>query len=179
MTVFTIGHSTRTLEEFVALLREFGVACVADVRRFPGSRRHPHFHGHALAKGLEAAGIGYVHMPDLGGRRAPRPDSPNTAWQNAGFRAYADHMATPAFRDALDRLLSQAEAATVAVMCAEAVPWRCHRNLLSDAIVARGHDVMHILGPGDARPHLLHETARIRNDGTLEYPGGDSQLGLL
>ena len=168
--VWTIGHSTRALAELLALLAEFEVTAVVDVRRFPGSSRHPHFGGPALALSLAGAGIVYAHEPDLGGRRDPVPDSPNAAWRVAAFRGYADHMATPAFRAGLLRLLAQAEKSRPVILCAEAVPWRCHRQLIADALVARGAEVRHILGPGQERAHELNPSARPRPDGVLVYP---------
>jgi uncharacterized protein (DUF488 family) len=180
-TLFTIGHSTRTADAFVALLREHGVRALADVRRFPGSRRHPHFGREALAERLAAEGIAYHHVGALGGRRDPRPDSANTGWRNAAFRAYADYMATDEFAAAVAALIAVADDRPTAVMCAEAVPWRCHRNLLADALVARGHDVVHILAEGSTRPHTLNPLARVRpDDGTLVYPAAaDEQPRLL
>ena len=141
---------------------------LVDVRRYPGSRRHPQFEREALARALEGAGIEYRHEPDLGGHRQPRADSPNTAWRNAAFRGYADHTATPEFQQALARLL--AAPPRTAVMCAEAVPWRCHRQLIADALVARGVDVRHILGPRRVEPHVLHGDARVAPDGRVAYP---------
>ena len=172
--VFTIGHSTRELDAFIALLEREGVRHVADVRRFPGSRRHPQFGRDALALALEGRGIAYSHHPSLGGRRSPRPDSPNGAWRNAGFRGYADYMATPEFTDALERLLDVARAEPTAIMCAEAVPWRCHRSMIADALVARGVPVRHIL---DARtePHRLTSFAVVR-DGGIVYPPEQGEL---
>jgi uncharacterized protein (DUF488 family) len=172
--VLTIGHSTRNFDELLALLRAHEVTTLVDVRRFPGSRRHPQFNSPVLARALEEAGIAYVHEPDLGGRREPRPDSPNTAWRLASFRGYADHMATSAFRDALARVRGRAQRERPAVMCAEAVPWRCHRQLIADALVAAGTAVTHILGPGQARPHALNPSARLGADGVLVYPAADT-----
>jgi uncharacterized protein (DUF488 family) len=180
-TLFTIGHSTRSAEEFVALLRENGVRTLVDVRRFPGSRRYPQFGRDALAETLAGAGIEYRHAPELGGRREPRPESRNTAWRNASFRAYADHMETAEFEAALGELIVRAQASATVVMCAEAVPWRCHRNLIADALVARGHAVMHILAPGDRRGHDLSRHARVGPNGTVAYPApaSDDQTGLF
>lgn len=146
-----------------------------DVRRYPGSRRHPQFSRDALAASLAGAGIGYVHEPDLGGRRAARPDSPHSAWRVEAFRGFADHMETPDFGAALERLMRRAAETPTAILCAEAVPWRCHRRLISDALVARGVDVLHILGPGRAEPHELDAKARILPGGRLLYggPAGD------
>jgi uncharacterized protein (DUF488 family) len=166
--VFTIGHSTRPIADFLALLREHGARELVDVRRFPASRRHPQFHGAALAASLGEAGIAYRHEPDLGGHRSPREDSPNRGWRNEALRGYADHMATPAFREALERVAA-AGSGTV-VMCAEAHPSRCHRQLLADALLARQRPVVHILGPGLAEPHALTRGARPSPDGTVIYP---------
>jgi uncharacterized protein (DUF488 family) len=168
--VLTIGHSTRALAELLALLAEFEVTTLVDVRRFPGSRRYPHFSGPALARALSEVAIAYAHEPDLGGRRDPVADSPNTAWRVAAFRGYADYMATPAFRAGLLRVLAQAEQGRPVIMCAEAVPWRCHRQLIADALVARGVTVRHILGPGQERAHELNPSARPGPDGVLVYP---------
>lgn len=176
--VFTVGHSTRPIADLLALLAEHGVRTLVDVRRFPGSRRHPQYSRDALAASLAEAGIQYVHEPGLGGRRAARPDSPHTAWRVEAFRGYADYMETPEFQAALERLIQraegQAEGQTVAILCAEAVPWRCHRRLISDALVARGVQVMHILGPGRANPHELDPNARVLPGGRLLYAGPES-----
>lgn len=166
--IYTIGHSTRELHELVALLKENGVSRLADIRRFPGSRRYPHFSREALGESLPENGITYEHFEDLGGRRKPRPDSSNMALRNEQFRAYADYMATPEFHRAVDRLLDSDE--TTAYMCAEAVPWRCHRNLLSDELVRRGLDVVHIIGPHSLQTHTLAEYAVIEGD-HVGYPG--------
>ena len=180
-TLYTVGHSTRPLDEFLALLAAHGVQRLVDVRRFPGSRRHPQFGLDALASALADRGIGYVHAEALGGRReSAASDSPNRGWRNASFRAYADHMATPVFRAALDEVLDAAGRERTVVMCAEAVPWRCHRQLIADAAVARGWRVLHILAPGRADAHALHAEARVRPDGTVVYPGkGGEQRELL
>jgi len=176
--VFTVGHSTRPIADLLALLAEHGVRTLVDVRRFPGSRRHPQYSRDALAASLAEAGIQYVHEPDLGGRRAARPDSPHTAWRVEAFRGYADYMETPEFQAALERLIQraegQAEGQTVAILCAEAVPWRCHRRLISDALVARGVQVMHILSPGRANSHELDPNARLLSGGRLLYAGPES-----
>jgi uncharacterized protein (DUF488 family) len=172
MTIFTIGHSTRALEDLLALLREQGIARLADIRRYPGSRRYPHFSLEALSISLPEHGIEYLHMPALGGRRKPDADSPNTFWRNEQFRAYADHMASAEFRAAVDQLLA-AETRT-ATMCAEAVPWRCHRNLLSDELVRRGLEVLHIIGPGALQAHVLNPAARPAGD-HLIYPAAEEQ----
>jgi uncharacterized protein (DUF488 family) len=171
--IYTIGHSTRTLLEFVRLLNEHEVKRLADIRRYPGSRRHPHFSGESLAHSLPRAGILYEHFADLGGRRNPLKNSPNGAWENGQFRGYADHMATEVFHAATDRLL-ESEHAT-AIMCAEAVPWRCHRNLTSDELVRRGVEVIHILAPGSAQRHELNKMARIERDRVI-YPSGQGTM---
>ena len=168
--IYTAGHSTRSADELIELLREHDVGRLVDVRRFPGSRRHPHFNGATMQKWLAAAGIEYAHEVDLGGRRKGLAGSPNTAWRVAGFRAYADYMDTPEFRAALDRLVAGASMATTAIVCAEVVPWRCHRRLISDTLVARDIDVVHILGPDKSQPHELHPDAKVLEDGRLLYP---------
>lgn len=175
--IHTVGHSTLSAADFTALLGAHGIATLVDVRRFPGSRRHPQFGRDALRATLEAAGIGYVHEEDLGGRRPVAPDSPNDAWRNRGFRGYADHMDSATFRAALERLVALAERGPVAIMCAEAVPWRCHRNLIADALTARGIEVRHILSTRRADRHALNVRARVQPDGRLIY-AADPQLRL-
>lgn len=165
--VYTIGHSTRELHEFIALLKENGVERLADIRRYPGSRRYPHFSREALSTSLPEHGIAYEHFEDLGGRRKPLGESPNKAWRNEQFRAYADYMASPEFRGAVDRLLDSP--LTTAYMCAEAVPWRCHRNLLSDELTRRGFEVVHILGPGSRQKHEMNSHAVVVGD-LVTYP---------
>ncbi len=176
--IWTIGHSTRPIEELVALLREHGVERLVDIRRYPGSRRQPQYGREALAAALAGVGIDYVHEPELGGRRAPAADSPNGFWRDRGFRGYADYMGTPEFAAALERLKALAAERTTALLCAEAVPWRCHRQLVADALVAGGHDVAHITGPGRTRKHVLNAAARLRPDGTLAYPA-EAEPGLF
>lgn len=176
MTVYTVGHSTRPLDEFLALLARHGIGAVADVRRYPESRRHPQFGRLALAKALASAGLDYLWIPDLGGRRPAHPDSPHVGWREPGFRGYADHMGSAEFEAGLRRLLALAARRPTAILCAEAVPWRCHRQLVSDALVARGIDVRHVTGPGEPSAHRL--TAFARRDGTrLVYDGGQLALG--
>ena len=177
--VFTLGHSTRPMVEFLGLLREHGVQLLVDVRRYPGSRRHPQYSRDSLSASLQEAGIQYMHEPDLGGRRAARPGSPHTAWRVEAFRGYADHMETPEFGAALERLMDRAARETVAILCAEAVPWRCHRRLISDALVARGVEVRHILGPGRADPHEIDPNARILPGGRLLYAGPEGDQPSL
>ena len=167
--LYTVGHSTRTLEEFVELLGVHGVRAIADVRRFPGSRKYPHFGEAALARSLPAAGVRYQPMPALGGRRRAAPDSPNTGWRNEGFRGYADHMQSAEFAAGLAALIELARATPTAIMCAEAVPWRCHRSLVADAMIVRGWDVLDITGPRAAKAHELTAFARV--DGSrITYP---------
>ena len=177
MRVFTVGHGTRPIEELLTVLGDAGVRTLVDVRRYPGSRRHPQFGRDALAAGLATAGVAYRHDERLGGRRRPRADSPNSLWRNDQFRGYADHMATPEFRRALAELLREAAARPTTVMCAEAVPWRCHRQLLADAVVLGGVPVLHLLDAASAKPHAVNPAARQASDGSVTYPG-TSQLGL-
>jgi uncharacterized protein (DUF488 family) len=178
-TLLTIGHSTRPSEELIDFLVSRAIAALVDVRRFPSSRRHPQFAKDALASALEASNIEYVHEVDLGGRRSTRRDSPNTAWRVAAFRGYADYMATPSFQQALSRIEQRAQRQTVALMCAEAVPWRCHRRLIADALVARGHSVRHILGPGCDQDHELSELAHVRTDRSVYYPASEDRQRKL
>lgn len=170
--IFTIGHSNRSEEALTAMLLAHGVACLADVRTIPKSRHNPQFNSDALSVALTAAGISYVHLPELGGLRHPKKNSINSAWQNASFRGYADYMQTPEFEKGLDKLLTIAERQVVAIMCAEAVPWRCHRSLIADALSARGVHVEHIMAPAKTQAHAL--TPFARTDGTrVTYPGID------
>ena len=160
MVVHTLGHSTLALEDFQALLAAHAIDTIADVRRFPASRRHPHFAREPLATALAARGIAYSWLPALGGRRDPKPDSPHVAWRNASFRAYADHMDGAEFEEGLAALLTLAHDRRTAVMCAEAVPWRCHRQLIADVLVVRGVEVLHVTGRGHADAHRLTPFAR-------------------
>ena len=171
MRIWTVGHGTRPIEDFIELLREAKVVRLADVRTFPGSRRHPQFGQAALRDALADAGIAYVHLPGLGGRRDARADSPHTALRVAAFRGYADHMASAEFSHDLARLEEMARESPTAYMCAETLWWRCHRRMLSDVLVARGWDVIHLLGPGKSEPHRLWDVARFV-DGSLVYDGG-------
>lgn len=168
--IYTIGHSTRPWPEFLGLLSAHGIAHVVDVRRYPGSRRHPQFSREALAASLADAGIGYEHAADLGGRRVARPDSFNTAWRSASFRGYADYMETPEFQHALARLVAVGRTRRTVVLCAEAVPWRCHRQLIADALVASGEPVAHILSEGEPEPHRLSPHAQPVAAGRVRYP---------
>jgi uncharacterized protein (DUF488 family) len=167
--VHTVGHSTRSADEFVALMREFGVVRVADVRTVPRSRHNPQFDISVMPDWLSAAGIAYEHMPGLGGFRHTTPDSPNLGWHNDAFRGYADYMQTPEFAVAIEHLVLEARQSVVVVMCAEAVPWRCHRSLIGDALVVRGITVNDIIGPGSARPHRLTAFAEVDGE-RLTYP---------
>jgi len=175
--VLAVGHSNRPAEVLVEWLVAAGVATLADVRTIPRSRANPQFEGPALARTLARAGIRYAHLPRLGGlRRARRGSEENAAWRNASFRGYADHMQTPEFEEGLMELRTLAREGPVAVMCAEAVPWRCHRSLLSDALLARGVVVEHLVGRGRTRPHRLTPFARI--DGRrVTYPPTDDEGG--
>jgi len=166
--VWTIGHSTRSLEEFLELLEAHDLEAVADVRRFQGSRRWPHFAGEPLARALAAHRLGYVWLPELGGRRQPLPDSPNMGWRNASFRGYADYMETEPFAEGLERLASLACGLRSAIMCAEALWWRCHRGLIADALRWSGFDVYHIQGPSSCVPHPFTSAARLE-EGRLSY----------
>ena len=188
MRIWTIGHSTRTIDEFISLLKENKINLLADVRTWPASKRYPHFNKDALAKSLSEQGIRYEHFPELGGKRKSKPDSRNTAWRNASFRGYADYMETEQFQNGIERLLNIAgqgaeswavaekrydgsEAVTpcaIAIMCAEAVWWRCHRSLIADCLKARGVEVLHVLGATKVDPHPYTPAARIVN-GELSY----------
>ena len=159
--VFTIGHSTRSADELVQLLAAQGVRTVVDVRTLPGSRRFPQFNREPLEESLRGVGIGYRHMSGLGGLRKPRKDSPNGAWRNDSFRGFADYMLTPAFEQGLDELMQEARITVVALLCAEAVPWRCHRSLISDALSVRGFRVEHIVGGQKTFPHEVTRWARV------------------
>jgi len=174
-TIFTIGHSTRAIEEFLALLRAHGIRQLIDIRTIPKSRRNPQFNSDALAASLASAGIEYVHMKDLGGLRHPARDSINLGWRNASFRGYADYMQTPAFAAVLVRAIRLAESAPTALMCAEAVPWRCHRSLVADALVVRGIRVLEIVSAAAPKEHTLTSFAVV--DGHhITYPGNQPSL---
>ena len=168
--VWTIGHSVRSADEFVSLLRSQEIDRLADIRTIPQSRRHPHFGRDALESRLQAEGIRYRHFKNLGGLRKPRADSSNSAWKNAAFRGYADHMQTKEFEGALGELIAYAADEGTAIMCAEAVWWQCHRQLTADALVARGIDVAHIMSARAAPAHSLTAFARVAN-GAVTYPG--------
>lgn len=167
--VLSIGHSTRSAEELLSLLRAHEIELLADVRRFPGSRRQPQFGVEALSCTLADAGIGYVLLPSLGGRRTVSPGSRNGGWRNRSFQGYADHLASAEFAEGLTALLGLAHVANTCIMCAEALPWRCHRWLIADVLTLQGVAVAHILGAGPARPHTLSAFARVEG-GRLFYP---------
>jgi uncharacterized protein (DUF488 family) len=170
--VFTIGHSTRSLEQFLGLLAREGATHLIDVRAFPTSARYPHFSRPALERAVIDSGSRYTHFPALGGRRRGKRDSHNTAWRNSGFRAYADYMETREFGEAIDDLIALAKLEPIAIMCAEAVPWRCHRSLIADALVARGISVFHILDAG-TQPHQLTSFGRVDQEGRVRYDAAD------
>jgi uncharacterized protein (DUF488 family) len=172
LTVWTIGHSTRTLHEFLELLGENAIAALGDVRRYAGSRRYPHFNPDPLRDSLAAIGIEYVTLPELGGRRHPRPDSHNSVWRNEAFRGYADYMETPEFGAGIERLLELARRKRTAIMCAEAVWWRCHRALIADWLKAHGIKVRHVMDARKTEIHPYTSAARIR-DGVLSYAPDD------
>ncbi len=167
--ILTIGHSTRPIDEFIALLQQNGVERLVDIRTIPRSRHNPQFNSEALANSLHREGIEYAHLKELGGLRHPRPDSINMGWRNASFRGYADYMQTPEFEEALQGLLRQCEQKRCAVMCAEAVPWRCHRSLVADALLARGIAVEHIMSGSRREAHGLTPFARVEKQRVL-YP---------
>jgi uncharacterized protein (DUF488 family) len=166
--IWTIGHSSHELAELLSILAAYGIEAIADVRRFPGSKRHPQFGRAALEASLQAQGLRYVWLPELGGRRTARPDSPNYAWRDAAFRGYADHMATEEFERGLTALIELASTQRTAIMCAELLWWRCHRALIADALKARGFEVIHIQSVNQSLEHPFTEPARIV-DGKLTY----------
>jgi len=167
--IWTVGHSTRTIDEFVAALESHGIKLLVDVRSLPGSKRYPQFNKEALSASLHKVGIRYEHFVELGGRRKAPPNSRNIAWQNASFRGYADYMETEEFQKGIERLVDLAkEVGPTAIMCAEAVWWRCHRALISDYLKARGIEVMHIIDANKSDPHPYTSAARIV-DGELSY----------
>jgi len=170
--ILTIGHSKHSIGDFLDLLVAHQVELVCDVRTIPKSRRNPQFNRENLAASLQSRGIAYLHLPELGGLRHARPDSINSAWRNDSFRGYADYMQTPEFEAALDRLVALSEGRRLAIMCAEAVPWRCHRSLVADALTARGIPVEHILSPTSRQPHSYTPFVQVRG-GRVSYPGAD------
>lgn len=173
--LYTIGHSSRPIEEFLSALRSHGIDLVVDVRRFPGSDRYPQFDADALAETLTEHGIEYRHVETLGGRRSsPLTDSPNDGWENESFRAYADYALSDAFGNALEELIELAQDHTPAIMCAEAVYWRCHRRIVADWLLAAGHSVVDVFGPDRANEHDLTRFAEVR-DGRVVYPEDDDR----
>lgn len=172
--VLTIGHSTRTLDEFIGLLRAHTVTCVVDVRTVPRSRHNPQFNKASLPLALKKAGLGYVHLPELGGLRHARPDSLNMGWRNTSFRGYADYMQTPEFGQGLEKLIRLAKEDRVAMMCAEAVPWRCHRSLIADALMVQGIRVEDIMSPTRRQVHSLTPLAKVSGT-TITYPAENSR----
>lgn len=177
LTIWTIGHSTRTIEDLIALLRAHKIELLVDVRHFPGSRRYPQFNKELLAESLKKAGIEYHHLVQLGGRRGARPDSRNTAWRNEAFRGYADYMETKGFAEGIDCLLDLARRKRTAIMCAEAVWWRCHRSLIADYLKARGYKVLHIQSATKAEEHPFTSAARLV-DGKLSYQAATVEAEL-
>jgi uncharacterized protein (DUF488 family) len=171
--VLTVGHSNRSLEEFLQLMRAHRVTSIVDVRKMPGSRHNPQFNRDTLSDALKPAGISYTHVPALGGLRRRRADSPNTGWKNASFQAYADYMLTPEFEQGLQELLDRAHGERLALMCAEAVPWRCHRSLIADALVVRGVAVDHILSASRTQPHALRSWAVVQESHIIYPPPAD------
>jgi uncharacterized protein (DUF488 family) len=176
MTLYTIGHSTRSFDEFLGILKHYGIELLGDVRSLPGSRYRPEYNQETMAPALEKEGISYRHFAALGGRRKTRTDSRNTAWRNKSFRGYADYMETEAFEAGLSELLAAASGKTTALMCAEAVPWRCHRSMIGDALLARGIDVVDIFSETKAEPETLTPFARV--SGTkVSYPAPEESGG--
>ena len=170
VSISTVGHSTHSIGDFIAILQAHGVRQLVDVRTMPRSRRVPQFNKEKLPGSLKAAGIRYRHMPGLGGLRHPKRDSTNTGWRNTSFRGYADYMQTPEFKENLETLIKLAAQAPTAIMCAEAVPWRCHRSLIADALVAKGIQATEILSAKRSRPHALTPFAQL-NGAEVTYPG--------
>lgn len=170
LDIWTVGHSTRTIEEFIDILRHYQIGILVDVRHFPGSRRFPHFNKTAMHDTLVAAGIRYEHLIELGGRRPVRPDSHNVAWRNASFRGYADYMESQPFRTGVDRLVEIARAGRTAIMCSEAVWWRCHRSMIADYLKVIGGHVFHLVDATKVQEHPYTSAARLV-DGRLSYEG--------
>lgn len=167
--IFTIGHSTRSLKDFIAILKDSKITKLVDVRTVPRSKHNPQFNKEALPDGLLKAGIGYMHMPGLGGFRRPVQNSPNTGWRNDSFRGFADYMQTEEFKENIDTLADLVKNDNIAVMCAESVPWRCHRSLIADALHIRGIDVNHIMSRKSCTKHVLTPFIKVRGL-RIEYP---------
>lgn len=177
LCIFTVGHSTRPIEEFLAMLQAHGVGLLVDVRTVPRSRHNPQFNREDLSRALHARRLHYRHMPGLGGLRHPRRDSVNIGWRNSSFRGYADYMQTPEFADNLDELIELAKQEPIAVMCAEAVPWRCHRSLIADALLVRGISILEIVSSTRTVPLTLHPWAHVEGT-SITYPVAHEQQSL-
>jgi len=177
-TIWTVGHSTRPIGEFTDFLRAHKIRLLVDVRTIPRSRHNPQFNTDTLAESLSKAGLASLHMPALGGLRKARKDSINNGWRNASFRGYADYMQTDEFLNALEELITESRLQPTAIMCAEAVPWRCHRSLIADALVTRGWDMRHIMSPEKATPHVLTSFAHFEK-GMLTYPKPNDSPSLF
>ncbi len=173
LPVFTIGHSTHTPNDFIGLLKNHSIAIVVDIRTVPRSRHNPQYNTETLPENLRSEGIGYIHMPGLGGLRRPKKDSPNTAWRNLSFRGFADYMQTEEFEKNLAELVNIASSARIALMCAEAVPWRCHRSLVADALLVRGIRVEHIVGLKSS-PHKITPFAKVEGV-KIAYPSSEDK----
>jgi uncharacterized protein (DUF488 family) len=175
--IMTVGHSTRAIDEFINLLKDHGIKRLVDVRKVPRSRHNPQFNADELPHSLRSAHIGYTHMPELGGLRHARRDSLNTGWRNLSFRGFADYMQSPEFEQALEQLIEMGAREPIAIMCAEAVPWRCHRSLIADALTARGIPVEDIVGAARAQPHKMTPFAQVDGD-RITYPAEQGTLNL-
>jgi len=173
-TVFTVGHSTRSVSQFIEIIRAYGIKKVVDIRTIPKSRYNPQFNKDALRESLKAVKIGYLHMKGLGGLRHALKDSPNTGWRNASFRGFADYMQAEEFKENLEKLIAAAEKQATVIMCAEAVPWRCHRSLIGDALLVRGVQVRHIMSASSSREHTLTPWAKVKGTKII-YP----QIGTV
>jgi len=178
LSLWTLGHSTRPIDEFIGLLYAYQISLLVDVRTVPRSRYNPQFNRNRLAQSLRDAGLQYRHLPELGGLRKPKKDSLNDGWRNASFRGYADYMKTEEFHKAIDALMASGSQQKTSVMCAEAVPWRCHRSLIADALVSCDWDVRHIMSPEIATPHVLTSFAHVEK-GTLTYPKPNDPSSLF
>ncbi len=176
-TIYTVGHSTHPFEEFIRILRAYKIEQLVDVRTVPGSRHNPQFSKAELERSLSGSGVRYVHLPELGGLRKATKESVNTAWRNASFRNFADYMQTDAFTEGIDKLIELSNEASTAIMCAEAVPWRCHRSLIGDALLVRGIDVVDIMTEKSSNRHELTSFAKVQGL-TITYPGASSLEGL-
>lgn len=176
-TLWTIGHSTRPIDELIRILGHYGIEVLVDVRTVPRSRKNPQFNREELEQALPEAGIDYEYAKDLGGLRKPHKDSPNSAWRNDSFRGYADYMQTPEFEDALGRLITLAEGKPTAIMCAEILPWRCHRSLIADVLTSRGWEIIEIFDENQSRIHKMTSFAVVR-DGKVLYPAAENEMVL-